>query len=517
MSGAASDDAASPLDGVSRMAFDIGAGFSEMGKSVAQTAQAYTLEAQKADLETEKVKLADQLAGAREEKGRQFTTSEREATQTFTGGENEKTRGNQKDIATIGATAHLGAAGIAAGAARYSAELQYKAHTEALTPAEVRTAQWFSKASPEEKSAFQSALLAKAGMPDWATGSPSGTGGSATPATPAKMPGNVTGAPAGETGSVPDETPPAKPLGPKADATPAGTTGNFNDDVLKDKPPAVISTVKAMVEGRMPAPSSFAMAKPYWQAHMALAQQYDPTFDATTWASRNATRKDFTSGQSAKAVTAMNTALGHAGLLVDNFDKLDNGQIPSWNAFANAVGTAFGSDKVTNATMAVDALASEARKVFAASGGGNLTELQEWQKNFPINGSPDQQKGAMKQFVNLLDSRLMSLSDQYNRGMGRTAEPLTLLEPKARSVFEKLTGGQPESSTGYQTGKNGAPQPQASGGPAPAPAQGLPPPDRRAIGGIYDTPTGKYIWMGNGWAPAPTSLKMPGFAPQDER
>ncbi len=110
------------------MPFDIGAGLSEAGKSVAQTAQAYTLEAQKADLEKEKVLLADQLAGAREEKGRTFTTSERVATQTFQGGENEKTRTNQVDIANIGAKAHVQAAGIGAGATIAAAHENATAH-----------------------------------------------------------------------------------------------------------------------------------------------------------------------------------------------------------------------------------------------------------------------------------------------------------------------------------------------------------------------------------------------------
>ncbi len=110
------------------MAFDIGAGLSEAGKSVAQTAQAYTLEAQKADLEKEKVLLADQLAGVREEKGRAHQTSERVATQTFQGGENEKTRTNQVDIANIGAKAHVQAAGIGAGATIAAARESAQAH-----------------------------------------------------------------------------------------------------------------------------------------------------------------------------------------------------------------------------------------------------------------------------------------------------------------------------------------------------------------------------------------------------
>lgn len=53
------------------MAFNIGAGLSAMGASVANTAGSEALEMQKSNLESQRDILADQLAGARESKGRQ--------------------------------------------------------------------------------------------------------------------------------------------------------------------------------------------------------------------------------------------------------------------------------------------------------------------------------------------------------------------------------------------------------------------------------------------------------------
>lgn len=105
------------------MAFDIGAGLSTAGTAVAASAGAQILESQKAELEMEKVKLADQLAGAREEKQRGFLTSERVATQEFTGGENTKNRQNSLDIAKLTTDATIKAAGIGAGATIASAQM----------------------------------------------------------------------------------------------------------------------------------------------------------------------------------------------------------------------------------------------------------------------------------------------------------------------------------------------------------------------------------------------------------
>jgi len=101
------------------MPFNLGNGLSAMGTAIV----ANSVENQKADLEMEKVKLADQLAGAREEKGRQFQTSERIATQQFTGEENTKNRANAVDIAKIGLQGSLAQAGATVASAQIHAAI----------------------------------------------------------------------------------------------------------------------------------------------------------------------------------------------------------------------------------------------------------------------------------------------------------------------------------------------------------------------------------------------------------
>lgn len=476
------------------MQFDIGNGLANAGTAVAATAGTYALEAQKADLEKEKVLLADQLAGAREEKGRQFTTGEREATQKFTGGQNDLTRQNQLDTTKMHVAGSLGAASIAADASRYSTDKRTEVEREALTPAEVRTAQWFSKASPAERAAFQSQLAIKAGLPAWAAG-----GGDSTPSTGA----TVTPVQSGPTGSAVD-TGTAPGSGTPDKKADAGNSSRLpmptvDPDKLNQAPQEARGTLKMMLEGRMAPPTSFAMSKPYWQEMIGLANKIDPTFDETSWAARLATRKDFTSGKSAVAITAMNTALGHADRLMNKMDALDNfgGIGTPLNAPVNAVKNFFGDDRQGRAVMVRDAMASEARKVFAATGGGGLKELENWEKNFDLSGSPEKMKGQVEEFVGLLDSRLGSLSEQYNRGMGVSSEPLRLLTPEARAAFERITGATPQNATGYQTGKAPANTPSTA---APS---ALPPENQRAIGRTYQTPTGPHIWMGNGWAASP--------------
>lgn len=246
---------------------------------------------------------------------------------------------------------------------------------------------------------------------------------------------------------------------------------DLNFDALKGKSPALVGLVMQMVDGRATLPPLGSRSPDAIQLR-AAATLVDPTLDEASSKARIATRVDFTSGAEARSITALNTALGHAGVVADAFEKLNNGRIPLWNTFGNAVRSDAGQAEFGNAQQAVNALAAEARKVFAGNGGGNLAELESWEKSFPLNGSQGQQKGALNQFVNLLDSRLQSLGDQYNRGMGVTRDPMTFLEAHARNVMQQLTGTAPNVPIGNQLGT----PPQSGIAPAPSTAPSARPP-----------------------------------------
>ncbi|MDE2096399.1 MAG: hypothetical protein KGL39_04070, partial [Patescibacteria group bacterium] len=314
---------------------------------------------------------------------------------------------------------------------------------ESKIPPDVRAAQWLSTATPEQKAAFMQMTSLKAGLP------------------------------------------------PGMGLTPNDTTAQ-GADYLKTLPENERTMIQGMIDGRIMPPSSFAIQKPYWQKLISDASRVDPKFDQTTWAGRVATRRDFASGQAAKNLTAINTALMHAGVLSQAFDKLNNGEFPSWNAAVNWMQKEGGNPNYSNAREAVDALASESRKVFAQTGGGGLTELENWERNFPLNGSPEQQKGALKQLVQLYDSRIDALGEQYSRGMGRTEDGLALLSPKGKLAYEQLTGQEPTSNKvmgeeGQATNENKAAPAQAAPAIIPPRPGGVP------LGAQY-SPSQKIWW-----------------------
>lgn len=287
--------------------------------------------------------------------------------------------------------------------ARLAEERAY--HQQSLTPSEVRIFDAYNKMSPDEQNQFRQMKMSEKGLTD------------------------IFGSPTGNT-----VVPPGAPSGA---APPTGA------DFIKTLNPAAQSQVKALAEGRMAMPTR---PNPQQQQLILAASQYDPTFDATDFNKRNKTASDFASGQSAKAVTSINTATSHLSSLSDQMDALHNGDIPLVNSISNWIKTNTGQSAPTTATETRDAVANELRKVFATTGGGGLEELKEWQSHFPINGSPTQQKDAIRQAVDLMQPRMESLAHQWNTGMGTNHQGLDLLSPGARDSWQKLTGAVPATA-----------------------------------------------------------------------
>lgn len=83
------------------MAFSLSGGLSEMGKAVASTAAAWTLESQRAEEQRKGIELADQLASVRQDKQNTFASSERVAGQEYQKGEHALDRTQQEKIVNL--------------------------------------------------------------------------------------------------------------------------------------------------------------------------------------------------------------------------------------------------------------------------------------------------------------------------------------------------------------------------------------------------------------------------------
>ena len=234
---------------------------------------------------------------------------------------------------------------------------------------------------------------------------------------------------------------------PQAEQAPTSQNENLNGDAfLATLPKQDADQIKALAEGRMAFPSGFAMSKPYWQNMVRAVGQYDPNFDAVNFQSRAKTRNDFTAGKSAQNIASFNTAIGHLGTLDESIDGLNNSNAMGGSTIRKLTNpltatldpTGFGVAQ-QKFDLAKDAVSKELVRAFRGSG-GSLTEVQGFEDLLKSTKSPAELHAAVKQGVELLNSRVQAVGEQYQKGMGTTSDPLKLLSPHAQDILKRLTG-----------------------------------------------------------------------------
>lgn len=236
-------------------------------------------------------------------------------------------------------------------------------------------------------------------------------------------------------------------------------TDLHGDDFLKQIRPDIANQVKALADGRMQFPSSFALRPgmgasgpnaSYWQNMLDAVSRYDPTFDATNYNARASTLRSFTSGPDAKNVTSINMTIGHLGNLADTADKLRNVDFRAYNTLANWLSVQAGRPDVTNFNIAKAAVSSELTRVFRGTG-GNEADIQRWENEINSSASPEQLRGAIGTGLALLDSRIGAMNQTFSRGMNRPATIQQFLDPRSLDTLrrlEKKTGTEMEELGG---------------------------------------------------------------------
>jgi hypothetical protein len=218
-----------------------------------------------------------------------------------------------------------------------------------------------------------------------------------------------------------------------------GDMSKTGPEYLATIPPQQAGIVKAMVEGRQPPPSSFALAKPYWQNMIAAAQNVDPTFDAANWSGRVAGVKDFSAGKSSEMVRSANQTLAHVNSLLDSADALHNGNYPSVNWVGNKFNEATGGGEPGAFKTNAHAVAEEMSKVFK---GANMSdaEIHAWEENLSPNMSPAQQRAQIGKLSELLHGSLQALEEKRLAAIGPMAAEKQgpLIKPEGQKVLQRI-------------------------------------------------------------------------------
>ncbi|MBN9601811.1 MAG: hypothetical protein J0G33_02650 [Afipia felis] len=234
-------------------------------------------------------------------------------------------------------------------------------------------------------------------------------------------------------------------------------------DLYQHLPPGMAQTVKSMIEGRMPPPSTVAMRSPATMALINAANAIDPNFDATTWKARSTFNQQLGSQQPNSVGgqrTLMNTSLGHLSELAETAASLGN-----WNTPVAALGhaanyvTGQGTEqaaKINKLNEQAARFSGEVGKLYSGSSGGGVHEREETANRFGGYKTSAELAAALEASRDLIKSKLAALEDQRNQIYGPdSSNKFDFLGDSGREALkkidesiEKLRGNEKSNSSG---------------------------------------------------------------------
>lgn len=225
-------------------------------------------------------------------------------------------------------------------------------------------------------------------------------------------------------------------------------TGNlgFNatgEDFIKQLNPQEQNIVKGLTDYKLDPARTFGLRNDLRARYISYAQQYDPTFDMSQFPSRQKIRSDYTTGKNAKQILGFNTAIKHLGTLDDAIGKTPDSPYTPFNKLQRAAYSRFSSGSpeslgITEEETALNAVAGELANIFKQTGATD-PEIKSWVESYNRDASRANRKQYIKTGVILLESRLNSLQDLYERGMGKPY-PGTLVDQSSRETIGRLFG-----------------------------------------------------------------------------
>ncbi len=196
------------------------------------------------------------------------------------------------------------------------------------------------------------------------------------------------------------------------------------DEFLKTLSPVDQAHVKALNEGREPFPTAKMMASnPYYERLADAVAQYNPDFDATAYNTRKTASAAFTTGIQGRQLLAFGSAVKHLETLGGLIDALKNKDTIQLNRLNNLWEKQTGQTAVTNFDAAKGIVAKEIMKSIV-TGGGGVEERQELSKLMDKAQSPEQLRGVVDTYYELMKAQQENLIIQRDAaGLSRSSLP----------------------------------------------------------------------------------------------
>ncbi len=223
---------------------------------------------------------------------------------------------------------------------------------------------------------------------------------------------------------------------------------------VESVPNSIKGTVQQIVDYRAQLPPA-GRNNPTNNAIRYWVNALDPQHDDTTFPARNKLMTNLTSGPGSKSIGAINTALGHMGVLSDAADALNNsdGGVKALRAIANQIGVQVGDTPVTTFNTIVHRVGPELASAYV-EGGGSAGERGADEKDFDPALGGAQIKKNIAISAQLLRSKIGSTENQYKQTMGRDDFQKRFITPEAQATLDKLApqGGGGAAAPKYKVG-----------------------------------------------------------------
>jgi hypothetical protein len=181
---------------------------------------------------------------------------------------------------------------------------------------------------------------------------------------------------------------------------------------------------------------------------MNKVMEIDPNFKASDYGLQTAAVKAFNQGIQGNKVRSLNVVMEHFNTLEKAADALQSGDVRAINAVSQFIQTQTGKPAPSNFNAVKEILADE---IVAAvvPGVGALADRVALKKTILASASPEQLKGVVAQYKELIGGQLTGLEKQYQAGTGRsdfksrylTSAAVQGLAPSSQYVETKVVNG----------------------------------------------------------------------------
>ena len=204
------------------------------------------------------------------------------------------------------------------------------------------------------------------------------------------------------------------------------------------------------------------MGRPQGQALVSAATQYDPSFNAGTFALRNSVKKDFTSGQMSRGIQSFNQVIDHLNELQNAADALKNVDLKRYNSLANFLAVETGDPRVVRFNTVKNAVGTELMRAWRQAGVGSEREIEAWSKPIESSGSPAQLNTAISELGKLIAGGTRAIENKWQTSMGEANPTPKFLSKRAASIMDRIAPGELGKSLNEPVGAGNRSKPSAS-------------------------------------------------------